>query len=164
MKEKIATYVLSLFLLLSLSVNIITITSLARARTKAVAIIDEARDALDSLSYKPFTFDLAVDKDLPLETEISVNQVIEIPIDINYPVDTTIYSNVNLPVVGTQRIAIPIKGNIPVKTTIEVPINMLVPVSANYSLETTIPVEISIPDDITEILLQVLDNMESYLK
>ena len=164
MKGEKTFVILIIFLCLSLSVNIIAIFGLNKVRTDSKAIIEKARIGLELLSAEKISLEVSIDQLLPLETEIVVNEIFTVPIDTTYPIDTTIYSTINLPLVGTQRIAIPIKGTVPIKTIMETPVKLSFPISTEYHLKTTIPVEISIPPEVLDNLIIMLDDLQTQLK
>jgi len=148
----------------SLLVNIFVIYSLLNFRTAALDIITAAREGLGSLISEPFTADIRVDQVLPLELEIPINQTITVPIDTTYYLDTVIHTTVNIPLIGPQRIAVPIQEEIPLQLNLDLPIQLIIPLSTTYHLDAVLPVKVSLPPEILETMEQTLLDIETGLK
>jgi len=164
MKFKIIMITLAAGLILSLLVNIIVIYSLISFRANALNIIVASREGLSSLTSEPFTADVKVDQLLPLHLEIPINQTITVPIDTSYSLDTVVHTTINLPLVGPQRIAIPIREEIPLKLDLNLPIQLTIPISTEYHLDAVLPVQVSLPPETLDALEQALQNLEDSLK
>lgn len=164
MKPKVIITVLVGLLLLSLAVNIFVIWSLLDFRASAYQVVFNARRSLEILTEENITADVYVDQLIPINTEIYFDQQIDIPIDMTFPLDVIVYTTINLPGVGSQRIAIPIRGNIPIDFTVPVPVKMTVPISTEYQIQEVIPLEFSLRQDALLMLIETLENVENILR
>jgi hypothetical protein len=151
-------------LAISLLVNIFVICNLLSFKSSARDVIAAAREGLSILSSEPFTADIRVNQVIPLELEVPINQTINVPIDTTYYLDTVIHTTVNLPLIGPQRIAVPIKEEIPLKLDLNIPVQLIIPLSIEYHLDEVLPIQVSLPPETLEAMEQTLLNIEAGLK
>jgi hypothetical protein len=164
MKQKTMFYILSAGLIISLALNLMVIISLARVRTNALDTVVSARDGLDRISADSITMEVQVDQLLPLDIIVPINETITFPLELNYKLDTVVDTTINLPLVGPQQVAVPIRGTIPIKTVVSIPVKLNLPVSTEYHLQAVIPVNISLPPETITALNSTLEEIENLLR
>jgi hypothetical protein len=151
---------LTVLVLLSLGLNCLLVFALFQARNGALEALATARNTLALLRNQPFVTDVMVDQKIPLNTTVPIDETVSVPLDIEYPLSTTVNTYIELPALGRQEISIPIEAVIPIQYTLEVPIQMQVPISMTYHLQTQIPVEVEIPPEVRTPLDQMLEQLE----
>lgn len=164
MKSNKIMIALAAGLVISMLVNIVVIYSLFSLKTNALNIIVTVREGLSSLTSEPFTAAVKVDQVLPLDIEIPINQTINVPIDTTYAIDTVVHTTISLPLIGPQRIAIPIREDIPLKLDLDLPIELTIPISIEYHLDAVLPVKVSLPPETLETLEKTLQALEASLQ
>jgi hypothetical protein len=159
---------ISVVTLLSLLANGLLIFTLLRMRRELYTSLLSARNTLALSASEPIAFDVTVDQPIPIRTDVSVDEVFDVPIAFAYPLETVVTTHINIPVLGRQEIAVPIETVIPIDHTLEVPIQMTVPISVTYQLQATIPVEVAWPPDLLEgldaLLLGLASGLQTPLK
>jgi len=156
--------VLSLLLAVSLAVNALNFYLLSQARAGALNALRAAQDSLRELTATPFTTIVGIDQTLPISATIPLDQTFVVPIDIIYPLDTVVHTAIQIPLVGTQNIAVPIQADIPIQMEIEIPIQMQIPISFTYHLQTEVPVTFELPSGTVELIEEILEQAEGALR
>jgi hypothetical protein len=164
MKQKVWMIILTAGLALSLLLNFFVIFSLSNVRSGALDTVVSAREGFRRIGADSFSMEVQVDQVLPLETMVPIKETISFPLVFNYELDTVVNTEVNLPLVGPQQIAVPIRGMIPVNTVVEIPIRLNLPISTEYHLQAVIPVEISLPPETVSTINQSLEEIENRLR
>ncbi len=163
-RRNVGLVILWILVLLSLALNALLLLGLNQARLAAKATLTDVRNSVAQWSRQPLVFNVKVDRQIPLSTTIPISRTVTVPLDIDYPLSTVINTSVNLPVLGTQAIALPIETIIPIHYTLEVPLVMDFPVSLTYHLEAEIPVEVEIPADLRTTVDAMLEEAEKALR
>lgn len=163
MKHRIWRGVLYALVLLSLIFNIVLAFAVLRGRSQFRAALLLARNALDVREQEPWTIQVALDQDMPIETTVPINHTFVLPLNMEYPISTVVNTHIDIPLLGRQEIAIPIEATIPISYTVEVPIQMDVPISMTYHLQTEVPVEVDIPPELFDSLNDLIDQLDDEL-
>ncbi len=142
----------SVLVLASLALHAFTFYTLIQVRKQAAGAVAQARAGLSTLAGEPIVAVVQIDQELPFSTTLPLDQSFQVPIDTVYPISTVVETAINIPLLGPQKIAVPIKTRFPIQLTIDVPVKMQVPISFTYHLDTEVPVEVAIP---TELLTPV---------
>ena len=156
--------VLTILVVASLALNGYFLIILSDARQGALDVIANTRNDLAALSSEPIVIPIAIDQEIPFNTNVPISETFVLPLDIEYPLSTVINTFVDVPVLGRQDIALPIETVIPIQYTLEVPIRVDVPISLTYHLQTEVPVEVAIPPEIRAPLDDALRQMEEGLQ
>lgn len=164
MKQKTVIIILAAGLTLSLLLNLLIIYNLSNMRSGALDTVASAREGFGRISADSFNMEVQVDQVLPLDLVVPINETITFPLAFNYELDTIVNTAVNLPLVGSQQIAVPIRGTIPVNTVVEIPVRLNLPISTEYHLQAVIPVEISLPPETVSSINQSLEEIENRLR
>jgi hypothetical protein len=106
--------------------------------------ISQAITDLEAFEQTPLEFDVKIDQEFPIETEISVNDSLEFPIQTTVPIKQDIETTVLL---DPFQSGLEIPTDITVPVDIEVPLDLNVPVHIDESvpISTVIPVNLTVP-------------------
>jgi hypothetical protein len=159
---KIALFFLFVLVLLSLGLNGFLIWQLATVRTQAVTSVKALQpqinetfgqvDAeLEDLKNASLQFNIDVDRQIPINTEIPFDEVIEIPVQVTVPISENFATTIQVDPFGSgftvpMDIEVPIDMEFPIDQTVSVPINKTVAISTTVPLSMTVPIDIAIRD------------------
>lgn len=129
----------ALVALVSLALNVILVTRLMAVRNQVGGILDEATRSLDNFSGVGLSFDFPVSQTVNFEGDVPFKQDIAFPFKGNIPIDTTINVPVDLGLLGSQVIAVPVKTTVPVDITIPVHVEQ------TFHVQTQVPVRMNVP-------------------
>ncbi len=164
MKQKVFLIILAAGLVLSLCLNLVVINLLARVRSDAHDTVASTRKGLEIVSAKSIEMEVQVDQLLPLTIIVPINELISLPIDLVFPLDTVVNTTINFPVVGPQQVSVPIRANIPINTVVTIPVKMDLPISTEYHLQAVIPVKLSLPPETIDSIKKTLEDIEIKLR
>lgn len=155
---KITLVVLFLLVFISLGLNMYLIQQLAQARNTAVQTLRRLAPAveqtladvdseLEAFQQSTLTFQIEVDQQIPLQTEIPFNESIEIPVQVTIPVQQEIKTTVMM---DPFQAGLEIPVDITVPIDMEFPIDQVVPVAINRAIpiSTTVPLSLTVPINI----------------
>ncbi len=156
--------ILTLLVLLSLFLNGYLIVSLAQARSRALQIVAAAQNTIQNVDEGTLVVPVRVDQDIPLNTIIPISQTFSIPLKFDYPLSTVVNTSIEIPLLGTQDLAVPIDAVIPIDYVLDVPLQIAIPISLTYRLQMEVPVEIAIPEEMRGSLDELFQQAENALK
>ncbi|MBE7470482.1 MAG: hypothetical protein DPW09_29510 [Anaerolineae bacterium] len=148
---KIAIILLFLLVLSSLALNFWLYWQLNMAQQKVAGLVRQVRaglpeaiDELESFEQATLTYEINIQQEFPVQTEIPFNETFEVPIQLTVPISQTIHTSVMIDPLGTG-LQIPVEVNVPVN--VEVPIDTSVPIAIERSIpiSTTIPLDLNVP-------------------
>jgi len=152
---KITLVVLFLLVFLSLGLNFYLIQQLVQARNTAVQAIRQIAPAveqtfadvdseLEAFQQSTLTFQIDVNQQIPIQTEIPFNESVEIPVQVTIPFKQNIETTVMMDPFQAG-LEIPVDVTVPVD--VEFPIDEVVPVSLNRTvpISTTVPLSLTVP-------------------
>jgi len=147
---------LAVLVLVSLTLNGVTIISFLQLRRTMHRAVKDARVPVSQLAGDTFSYTVAVDQEIPVSTEIPLNETLEVPINAVVPVSTTVLVPVNL---GFRRyeLAVPIEAVFPIDMEVSVPVSQTVDVTTVIPLEVDVPVEIAVSETLLAYYLRDLD-------
>ncbi len=134
---------LAMLALLSLALNGVTILSFLQFRRTMHRAVKDARAPVSQLADDTFSYTVAVDQEIPVSTEIPLNETLQVPINAVVPVSTTVVVPVNLGF-RTYDLAVPIEAVFPIDMEVSVPVSQTVDVTTVVPLEVDVPVEIAL--------------------
>ncbi len=164
MTQKIWLGILTVLVVISLALNAVFVIGLLMVRSAASDVVTSMRSTLDRISDQPFSTTVQVNQDIPFNAVVPINQMMTIPIDIQYPLSTVVNTYIDIPVLGRQDISVPIDTVIPIQYDLVVPVAVDVPISLTYHLQADVPVSFDIPAEIRTPLDLLLQQAESVLK
>lgn len=157
---KITLVVLFVLVLLSLGLNGFLIWQLASARAQAVSSIKKIQpqigetmrqvDAeLAGFKDSSLQFNVDVNRQIPIETEIPFDEVIEIPVQVTVPISQNFATTIQVDPFGSgftvpMDIEVPIDMEFPIDQVISIPINKSIAISTTVPLSMTVPIDIAI--------------------
>ena len=135
----IVTFLVAILALASLAVNVVLVTRLLAIRDEASAVLLDASRSLDNLAWQGLAFEFPISQTVNFEGDVPFKQDIDFPFKGNIPINTTVSLPIDLGLLGTQTI------QVPVNTT--VPINVIVPVRVDQTvhIKTQLPVRMNVP-------------------
>jgi len=163
-KYKLWLTVLSVLVVVLLLFNGALILAWLKARSAALDVLASVRNSVAVMGREPFETVVHIDQEIPLNTVVPVSQTLTVPLDIEYPLSTSVNTYFNLPVLGQQEVAIPIDTVIPIQYDLTVPLHMDYPISMTYRLQMDVPISVEIPDEIRAPVDQFLEQIESALR
>ncbi len=153
--------ILFALLALSLALNVFILYVLFAARSRAVSILENSQVLLDQMTTQPIETVVHVDQPIQVSEVLPLQHTFTVPVNTVYPLSTVVRTNVRIPLLGLQEIAVPIETDIPIETEITVPVDTSVPISFTYRLQADVPVRVDLPEEtfapVEEILQQALD-------
>jgi hypothetical protein len=160
MKLKIWRWVVSILVVVSLILNGFLLYALLSFREGLVSALDAARSSLVDMEEQPLLFAVTVDKVVPIQTTVPIEQTFVMPLQLDYPLDTVVNTHIDIPILGKQALAIPVQTVIPISYTLEIPIQTAIPISLTYHLQEEIPVEVVVPAEISSSLTDLIGRLE----
>lgn len=156
--------VIALLLLISLGLNFYILDALQQARDNAVAVLASARTGLEEFTSEPMVTVVEIDQTIPISETFPFSHTFSVPVDFVYPFSARVNTTINIPLLGPQRIAIPIDASVPVNMDFEVPINTAVPISMTYDVQMSVPVEFTLPPELLAPVDEILQEAEEALR
>jgi hypothetical protein len=155
--------VISLLVVGSLVLNGVLLYSLFYVREELRAALITARNSLAVREREPWVVQVTVDQEVPIRTTIPVDETFVFPLEMEYPLSTSINTHVDIPILGRQYFNLPIQTTIPISYTFEIPIQVDFPISMTYHIQTEVPVEVEIPPEFYGSLNNLIDRMDQQL-
>lgn len=123
--------------------NLVVLFFLNQARLTAIENLNKAETMLDKLANEVVSYDIQVNRPIPLKADIPFKQKLDIPINTVIPIDREIQVPFNTPA-GDVIIDVPLKTDFPIDMVVPVDFNQTVNVDTVVQLDTTVPVEIAV--------------------
>jgi hypothetical protein len=159
MTLKLWRWILSVLVVVSLALNGFLIYSLLNFRRGLLSALAAARNSLVMMEDQPMVFSVTVDEEVPIQTTIPIEQTFVMPLQFDYPLDTVVNTQIDIPILGTQELAIPVQTVIPISYTLDIPIRTEVPISLTYRLQQEIPVEVVMPAEALGSLSDLIERL-----
>ena len=157
---KVAVTILSILVVISLGLNIFLIWQLRQVQLQAQETVREfgpaIQDALsqtiaelETLENTTLEFEIAVEQNFPIDTEVTFNQTIDVPIDLIIPISQVVETTIMIDPLKTGLeipvdVSVPVDVEIPINETISIPINRTIPIVADVPLKANVPIEIAV--------------------
>ncbi len=127
--------------------------------------LDEAIAGLESFSSSSLEFDVGIDENLPINTEIVIERTFTVPIKTSIPInesfETTIEVQAPFGLTVPVDVTVPVDIDVPVDLEITLPVNETIPVEANVPVKLDVPIRVNVAD--TE-LAELADALAAGLK
>jgi hypothetical protein len=123
----------------SLAINVGLLNILAERGDQLRGLIDQSLITIDELSGQSVDFNFPISQTVDFEGDIPFEQDIVFPVKTNVRISTVVSVPVDLGMLGTIRVNVPIDTTIPVDT--EVPVH----VSQSVHVKTQVPIEMDVP-------------------
>ena len=127
--------------------------------------IDDAIAGLETFSSSTLEFDVAIDQNLPISTEIVIDRTFNVPIKTSIPInesfETTIEVQGPFGLTVPVDVTVPVDIDVPVDLEFKLPVNETIPVEANVPVKLDVPIHVDIAE--TE-LAELADSLAAGLK
>lgn len=140
-----ALIALALLTVLSLALNGILVFEFLEVRRSAHRIVVDTRSLVTDFAQDTFTYTVNVDQEIPVSTEIALNEAFSVPINTVVPLSTTVVVPVDLRL-ATYKLAVPIQAVFPVSTQVTVPFSEVIDVATIVPLDVDVPIEVTVAD------------------
>lgn len=144
---KIALILLFILVLISVGFNIFLYWQMSRLRQAGLGFVRDIRSGLpqainevEAFEKATIQYEVQVNQEFPVQTEIPFNETLDIPIQLTVPISQEIKTTVMIDPLNSG-VSIPVEVNVPVN--MEIPIDTSIPIS----IERTIPISTSVPLD-----------------
>ncbi len=127
----------------SLLLNVALISALLDRQAAAQVMLDQAIASLDASSASTIKFDFPVSQTIDFEGDIPFQQDMDFPFKGNVRINTTIRVPVNLGLLGTQVVEVPVDTTVPVDTSVPVHIDQTFHVKTQVPVRMNVPIELS---------------------
>lgn len=136
--------------------------------------LNEAVAGLNAFRSSTLEFDVVIDENLPIETEILLDRTLTVPIKATFPIDQVVETTITIAGPFDTKIpldvSVPVQLDIPVDLEIEFLINELIPISTEVPVKLALPIAIevaetelaSLADALGEGLAAFADLMEGF--
>ncbi len=147
--------------LCSLALNGAVILALLQARQISLGVLSDTRTIVTDIGGATFSYTLAVDQEIPINTSIPFNEEVIVPVNTIIPINTTVVVPIDAGLLGEFDIPVPIQTTIPVNLEIAVPISKTVNIATTVPLNVDVPIEIPIGET---PLLGYLEELDAALE
>jgi hypothetical protein len=110
--------------------------------------LDEAIAGLDSFRSSTIEFDVPINEDIPIETEIVLNRTLDVPIQTTFAIDQVVDTTITIAgPFDTQiplDVTVPVQLDVPVDLVIPFAINEVIPISAEVPVRLTVPIAVKV--------------------
>lgn len=110
--------------------------------------LSEAIAGLEAFRLSTLEFDVAIDENLPIETEILLDRTLTVPINETFPIDQVVETTITIAGPFDTKIplevSVPVQLDIPVDLDIELSINELIPISTEVPVSLAVPIAIEV--------------------
>ncbi len=108
--------------------------------------IDYLAEQLENIEEQEFTVVVPIDQEFPIDTTVSLEQNVNIPFNETIPINTNVSVPIQLGLFGPFELDIPINTTVPVELDINVPINQDIPIKTTVPVKLDLPISISLKD------------------
>ncbi|NND02281.1 MAG: MFS transporter [Acidimicrobiia bacterium] len=108
--------------------------------------LDEAVAGLTEFENSTITFNVPINETIPINTEVVLDRVLQVPISTVLPIDETI--DTTIIVQGPFGIDIPLDITVPILLDLPVDLEVAIPINETVPINTTIPVNLSVPIEV----------------
>lgn len=128
--------------ILSLLLNVLMLRQVLLARQIARQSVSDAVELIGTLRSQTISYNVVVDEELLIDTDMPVNETIPVVIDQTIPIDMVVTVPVDTVLFGTIDLDVPINADIPVY--LEQPIT----IDQTFRITTTVPVFFEVPIEV----------------
>jgi EmrB/QacA subfamily drug resistance transporter len=133
--------------------------------------VEQAITGLREFGDSTIEFDLAVDEVIPVQTDIVIDRVVEVPIKTSIPInetfDTTIEVDTPLGFTVPLDVTVPVDIEVPVDLVVEIPINETVAIDEEFPVKLDVPISIEVREtelaNLTDSLAAGLASLQDVL-
>jgi hypothetical protein len=112
--------------------------------------LSEAVAGLDAFRSSKLEFDVAIEENLPIETEILLDRTLTVPIMATFPIDQVVETTITIAGPFNTEIpldvSVPVQLDVPVDLDLEFVIKEIIPVSAEVPVRLAVPIAIDVAE------------------
>lgn len=139
-------YALWALTLVSLALNVAVIAALLAVRQQTGQVLAQAAAALKTIQASSIDATVPVDQEIPVALDVPVKFKVTVPIKNAIPINTNVAVPIDLPLLGTRVINVPINMTVPIDMSVDVPIDQTVPIDSHIPVRFSVPVSVKIAD------------------
>ncbi|MGH9134320.1 MAG: MFS transporter [Ilumatobacteraceae bacterium] len=129
--------------------------------------IDEAVAGLESFSSSTLEFDVAIDENVPINTEIVIDRTFTVPIRTSIPInesfETTIEVDAPFGLTVPVDVVVPVDIDVPVDLELTLPVNETIPVEANVPVQLDVPIRVDVAEtQLAELADSLATGLQSF--
>ena len=133
--------------------------------------LDEAVAGLESFGTSTLEFDVAIDEEIEIGTEVVLDRTLSVPIKTTLPIDdefdTRIVIEGPFGVEVPLDVTVPVKIDVPIDLVIDIPVNETIPIDASVPVKIDVPITIDVSETelagLTASLASGLDSFRDVL-
>jgi len=122
------------------------VTRLLAIRDEASAMLLDASRSLDNLAWQGLAFEFPISQTVNFEGDVPFKQDIDFPFKGNIPINTTVSLPIDLGLLGTQTIQVPVNTTVPINVTVPVRVDQTVHIKTQLPVRMNVPIRIG-PND-----------------
>jgi hypothetical protein len=134
------TLLASLLACASLAVNIVLVTRLLELRNGIADTLTSVSRSLDNLSGQGIAFDFPISPTVNFEGDVPVKQDVTIPFKSNLPINTVVGIPLDLGPLGKQTINVPVNTNVPIDVKLPIHIEQTIHIRTAVPIRMTVPI------------------------
>ncbi len=178
---KITLAILFTLVIISLGLNLFLIFQLMQTRRQLLQIVTDVKPALqetfdtvgqelETFQNSTLQFNIQIDQQVPINTDIPFNETVDVPVQVVIPVkeeiETTVMmdpfqAGLEIPV----DIVVPIDMEFPIDQVVSFTVARTVPISATIPLSLTVPINIDINNtDLAPYVEQLREGLDTLEK
>lgn len=139
-------YALWALTLVSLALNAAVIAALLAVRQQTGQSLAQAAGALKAIQASSIDASVPIDQEIPVALDVPVKFKVTVPIKNSIPINTTVSVPIDLPLLGTRVVNVPINMTVPIDMTVDVPIDQSVPIDSHIPVRFNVPVSVKVAD------------------
>ena len=142
---------------------------LVELRPRVAAGVDEAIAGLREFGDSTISFDVNIDEVIPVQTDIVIDRVVEVPIKTTIPINETFDTTITIDAFGgiPLDVSVPVDVDVPVDLVVDIPINETVAIDEEFPVQLDVPISIEVRDtelaNLTDSLAAGLEALQEVL-
>lgn len=145
--------------LVALIVGGLALYGVRQFQAATLASVAEVRVALADLSERTFETNVPIRQSVPVSVSFPLDQEFLVPIRTTIPFSTTVRVPIEIPILGTRTINVPVQTEVPVDLEVVIPVSQTVSINTDVALNTDIPIQINLREMGLGDVLEELDGM-----
>jgi prefoldin subunit 5 len=129
--------------------------------------IDEAISGLESFGSSTLSFEVNIDEQIPIATEVVIDRDVLVPIDtaipINQTFDTTIEVETPLGFSVPVDVSVPVDIEVPIDLEVTIPVRETIPIEETFPVQLDIPIDVDVSEtELAELTTSLVAGLESF--
>lgn len=132
--------------LVSLALNVAVIYILLQVRQQTGLALAQAAASLKTIQTGAIDTTVAIDHPIPVALDVPVKFDVVVPIKKTITINQTVAVPIDLPLLGTHTINVPINLAVPIDLSVTIPIDRSVPINASIPVKFDVPIHLKIAE------------------